>query len=122
MFVHLSMYNSTAARIIDKKSSAFKLAPPTSTPSTSCWPDDRAQSEKLYSIMMDLSKKMHFTDSTIASHMGLYARGFDAGFPRKPMSLPPFDDPKYREIRAFLQAGFDELSIEMETGDDKLAA
>lgn len=81
--------------------------------------EDVPRSEKLYSVMMDLSKKMHFTDSTIASHMGLYARGFDAGFPRKPMSLPPFDDPKYKEIRAFLQAGFDELGIEMETGDDK---
>jgi hypothetical protein len=67
----------------------------------------------------DLSKKMHFTDSTIASHMGLYARGFDAGFPRKPMILPPFDDPKYKEIRSFLKKGFDELGIEMERGDDK---
>jgi 4-hydroxy-tetrahydrodipicolinate synthase len=78
---------------------------------------DRERSEKAYLVMMDLSKKMHFTDSTIASHMGLYARGFDAGFPRKPMVLPPFDDPKYEEIRVLLQKGFDELGIEMETGD-----
>jgi len=78
----------------------------------------RERSEKAYMLMMDLSKKMHFTDSTIASHMGLYARGFDAGFPRKPMMLPPFDDPKYREIRSFLMEGFDELGIEMEMGDD----
>jgi len=78
---------------------------------------DRERSEKAYLVMMDLSKKMHFTDSTIASHMGLYARGFDAGFPRKPMVLPPFDDPKYEEIRVLLQKGFDELGIEMETVD-----
>jgi dihydrodipicolinate synthase/N-acetylneuraminate lyase len=78
---------------------------------------DQVRSEKLYTVMLDLSKKMHFTDSTIASHMGLYARGFDAGFPRKPMVLPPFDDPKYREIRSFLKKGFDELRLEMEVGD-----
>ncbi len=80
---------------------------------------DRERSEKAYMVMMDLSKKMHFTDSTIASHMGLYARGFDGGFPRKPMILPPFDDPKYKEIRNFLKKGFDELGMEMEIGEDK---
>jgi len=80
---------------------------------------DRERSEKAYMVMMDLSKKMHFTDSTMASHMGLYARGFDGGFPRKPMILPPFDDPKYREIRSLLKKGFDELGLEMETGDDR---
>jgi dihydrodipicolinate synthase/N-acetylneuraminate lyase len=77
---------------------------------------DQGRSEKAYLVMMDLSKKMHFTDSTIASHMGLYARGFDAGLPRKPMVLPPFDDPKYKEIHSLLQRGFDELGIEMEIG------
>ena len=77
---------------------------------------DRDKLEKTYMVMMDLSKKMHFTDSTIVSHMGLYARGFDAGFPRKPMLLPAFDNPKYKEIRTFLKKGFDELGIEMETG------
>ncbi len=80
---------------------------------------DRAKSEQAYLVMMDLSKKMHFTDSTIASHMGLYARGFDAGFPRKPKVLPPFGVPQYKEIRTFLQEGFDELGIEMELGEDK---
>lgn len=80
---------------------------------------DRERSEKAYMVMMDLSKKMHFTDSTIASHMGLYARGFDGGFPRKPKILPPFDDPKYGEIRGFLKKGFDELGLDMEIGDDK---
>ena len=78
---------------------------------------DQGKAEKAYLVMMDLSKKMHFTDSTIASHMGLYARGFDAGFPRRPMVLPPFDDPKYEEIRGLLRKGFDELGIVMETGD-----
>lgn len=76
---------------------------------------DRERSEKAYIVMMALSKKMHFTDSTIASHMGLYARGFDGGFPRKPMILPAFDDPKYKEIKSFLKKGFDELGMEMES-------
>jgi 4-hydroxy-tetrahydrodipicolinate synthase len=77
---------------------------------------DQARSEQVYVVMMDLSKKMHFTDSTIASHMGLYARGFEAGFPRKPMVLPPFDAPKYSEIRGILQEGFEKLGLEMEMG------
>jgi hypothetical protein len=68
--------------------------------------------------MMDLSKKMHFTDSTVVSHMGLYARGYDAGFPRRPKVLPPFDDAKYKEIRQILRQGFDELGLSMELGDD----
>lgn len=80
---------------------------------------DLEGAERAYLVMMDLSRKMHFTDSTIASHMGLYARGFDGGFPRKPMILPPFDEPKYREIRGILRKGFDELGIEMEIGDDR---
>jgi dihydrodipicolinate synthase/N-acetylneuraminate lyase len=81
---------------------------------------DQERSEKAYTVMMDLSKKMHFTDSTVVSHMGLYARGFDAGFPRKPKYLPPFDAPKYKEIRGLLEEGFDELEIEMELGDDRV--
>lgn len=79
---------------------------------------DIKKSEKLYLGMLDLSKKMHFTDSTIASHMGLYARGFKAGYPRKPMHLPPFEEPKYREIREFLQKGFTQLDLEFETGKE----
>jgi dihydrodipicolinate synthase/N-acetylneuraminate lyase len=74
-------------------------------------------SEKAYLVMMDISAKLHFTDSTIASHMALYARGFNAGFPRKPMLLPPFDSPKYAEIRTVLQNGFDSLGLPMKTGD-----
>jgi dihydrodipicolinate synthase/N-acetylneuraminate lyase len=74
--------------------------------------------EKIYMVMMDLSAKLHFADSTIASHMALYARGFNAGFPRRPMALPAFDSPKYKEIRVFLQKGFQDLGLEMELGDD----
>jgi dihydrodipicolinate synthase/N-acetylneuraminate lyase len=75
---------------------------------------DRAR--KAYLVMMDLSAKLHFTDSTIASHMALYARGYDAGFPRKPMLLPRFDDPKYTEVRAQLERGFAELGLPLERG------
>lgn len=77
---------------------------------------DQEKSEKVYLGMMDLSAKLHFTDSTIASLMALHARGFDAGFPRKPMQLPPFDDPKYQEIRQWLEAGFADLGMTLETG------
>jgi len=76
------------------------------------WPRAR----KAYLVMMDLSAKLHFADSTVASHMALYARGYDAGFPRKPMLLPPFSDPKYAEIRAQLAAGFKQLDLPFETG------
>lgn len=85
--------------------------------STFC--DDVPRSEKAYLTMLDLSQKLHFTDSTIASHMALYARGYYAGFPRLPMALPPFDDPKYREIREALQRGFDALGLELTMGDDR---
>jgi dihydrodipicolinate synthase/N-acetylneuraminate lyase len=76
---------------------------------------DRAR--KAYLVMMDLSAKLHFADSTIASHMALYARGFDAGYPRKPMVLPDFKDPKYGEIRGWLEEGFKELGIPFTAGD-----
>lgn len=75
---------------------------------------ERAQDA--YLVMMELSAKLHFTDSTIASHMALYARGFDAGFPRKPMLLPRFNDPKYAEIRTILEKGFADLGLSFETG------
>lgn len=80
---------------------------------------DTPRAEKAYLVMMDLSRKLHFTDSTIASHMGLYARGYYAGVPRLPMALPPFDDPKYKEIREVLKRGFAELELELSTGDDR---
>ncbi|MBU2531919.1 MAG: dihydrodipicolinate synthase family protein [Alphaproteobacteria bacterium] len=70
---------------------------------------DRAR--KAYLVMMRLSGKLHFTDSTIASHMALYARGFDAGYPRKPMLLPPLGDAKYAEIRSAIEQAFDELGL-----------
>ncbi|NWF69152.1 MAG: dihydrodipicolinate synthase family protein [Chloroflexi bacterium] len=77
---------------------------------------DTEKAEKMYLLMLDLSAKLHFTDSTLASHMALYARGFDAGFPRKPMQLPPFDSPKYGEIRQWLEAGFAEAGLKLEVG------
>jgi dihydrodipicolinate synthase/N-acetylneuraminate lyase len=76
---------------------------------------DRAR--QAYLVMMDLSAKLHFADSTVASHMALYARGHDAGFPRRPMLLPPFQDPKYAEIRGWLEQGFAALGLRLETGD-----
>jgi len=78
--------------------------------------DERERARKVYLVMMDLSTKMHFTDSTIASHMALYARGFDAGFPRRPMLLPRFDDPKYAEIRTWLERSFADLHLALDTG------
>jgi len=78
------------------------------------------RARKAYLVMMDLSAKLHFADSTIASHMALYARGFDAGFPRRPMLLPAFTDPKYHEIRGHLEKGFKELDLPFETGGFQL--
>ena len=77
---------------------------------------DAEKSERFYLAMMDLSAKMHFTNSTIASLMGLYARGYDAGLPRKPMQLPPFDDPKFQEIKRWLREGFEALGMTLQTG------
>jgi dihydrodipicolinate synthase/N-acetylneuraminate lyase len=77
---------------------------------------NQEQSEKLYLLMMDLSAKMHFTDSTIASLMGLYARGYDAGFPRKPMQLPAFDSPRYQEMRQWLEVAFAEAGLHLDVG------
>ena len=74
---------------------------------------DRARAEKLYVAMMDLSAKMHFTDSTIASQMALYARGLDGGHARRPMAIPAQGDPRYTEIAGWLRAAFDHLEIEM---------
>lgn len=62
---------------------------------------DPAMSEKAdeaYLIMQNYLAKMRFTDSTIISHMALKARGFDCGYPRLPMSLPDFSDPKYAQM------------------------
>jgi dihydrodipicolinate synthase/N-acetylneuraminate lyase len=79
---------------------------------------DRAR--KAYLVMMDLSAKLHFADSTIASHMALYARGFDAGHPRRPMLLPPLDHPKYLELREVIAGGFDELGLPFEVASFEL--
>ena len=79
--------------------------------------DEKDKARKIYLVMMDLSAKMHFTDSTIASHMALYARGYDGGYPRKPMLLPPFSDAKYKEIRTWLEQGFAELGLKFTAGN-----
>lgn len=76
--------------------------------------NDSERAEKLYLLMMDLSARLHFTDSTIVSHMALYARGYDAGFPRKPMLLPPFDSPKYQEIKQHLENGFAQAGLSLD--------
>ena len=79
--------------------------------------DETERARKVYLVMMDLSEKLHFTDSTIISHMALYARGFNAGFPRRPMLLPAFSSPKYKEIRTWLEEGFAKLGLPFETGN-----
>ncbi len=79
------------------------------------------KAEKAYMTMMDLSAKLHFADSTIASHMALYARGLDGGYPRRPMALPPFDAPKYRDLCAYMEKAFQELDLRFERGDDHSA-
>lgn len=66
---------------------------------------------KAYVVMMDLSKKMHFTDSTIASHMALKARGFESGYPRKPMILPEQDDHTYAQIKTWIEDAFTILDL-----------
>lgn len=72
---------------------------------------DKAQ--KAYIVMMELSKKMHYTDSTIVSHMALKARGYEPGFPRKPMLLPAQADGKYAQILGWIQDAFDTLGLEL---------
>lgn len=74
---------------------------------------DRASAELLYVVMMDLSAKMHYADSTILSHMALHARGFDGGQPRRPMMLPPLDDPKYATIAGWIAEAFERVGIRL---------
>jgi len=59
----------------------------------------REEAERVYEAIMDFRKIMSVADSTIVSHMALYARGFDAGFPREPMILPDFSDSKYEFMK-----------------------
>jgi dihydrodipicolinate synthase/N-acetylneuraminate lyase len=59
----------------------------------------REKAEKVYEAMMSFRKIMSIADSTIVSHMALYARGFDAGYPRHPMMLPDFKDHKYEFMK-----------------------
>ncbi len=55
----------------------------------------REEAERVYEAMMDFRKVMAIADSTVVSHMALYARGFDGGYPRRPMILPALNDSKY---------------------------
>ena len=63
---------------------------------------------------MKLSGKLLFTVSTIASHMALYARGFNEFFPRKPMLRPAFSDPTYRKLKEAIEAAFVNLGLPFE--------
>ena len=71
------------------------------------------RAEQAYLVMSDLSSRMHFIDSTIVSHVGLYTRGFEAGYPRAPMQLPLRDDPVYEKVRGIIADGFDRLAMDM---------
>ena len=71
--------------------------------------DDMEKAEKAYLIMLNYSKKCKFVDSTIASHMILHARGFDCGCTRAPMSLPPFDDPRYAQLKAEFEEAYGQI-------------
>lgn len=74
---------------------------------------ETARAEEAYLVMSDLSAKMHFTDSTIVSHLGLYTRGYDAGYPRAPMQLPEKGDPVYEKVNGIITDGFARLNLEM---------
>ena len=77
---------------------------------------NQERAELLYVVMMDLSARMHFTDSTIASQMALYARGFDGGYARRPMALPARSDPRYAQIRQWLETAFERVGIPLAVG------
>ena len=40
--------------------------------------------------------------------------------PPRPMIMPGFDNPKYRELRTILEKGFAELDLPFETGSFKV--
>ncbi|MDF2519938.1 MAG: dihydrodipicolinate synthase [Clostridia bacterium] len=69
------------------------------------------KAEKVYEAMMDFRKIMSVADSTVVSHMALYARGFDAGYPRRPMTLPDFNDPKYEFMKNEINKALDILKM-----------
>lgn len=71
----------------------------------------REKAEKVYEAMMDFRKVMAIADSTIVSHMALYARGFDAGYPRRPMILPDFNDPKYEFMKKEINKALEILNM-----------
>jgi dihydrodipicolinate synthase/N-acetylneuraminate lyase len=77
---------------------------------------ENARAAQAYLVMMEVSKAMHFTDSTVASHMALAARGFEPGCVREPMQLPPRNAPKVAELRTMLEVAFRKLNLPLETG------
>ncbi|MCL2616551.1 MAG: dihydrodipicolinate synthase family protein [Defluviitaleaceae bacterium] len=74
-----------------------------------CEAGDFERAEKVYQVMMDYSGKAKFTDSTVASHMILKARGFDCCHPRLPMQLPASDDPKYAQLKSEFDAVMEKI-------------
>lgn len=46
---------------------------------------------------------------------GTDTRGFNGGFARRPMALPPRSDTRYAEIRQWLQSSFERAGIPLET-------
>ena len=82
---------------------------------------DTPPAEKVYLVMLDLSRKLHFTDSTIASHMALYACGDAGGFPRRPWPCRRSTIRNTASARN-LERGFAELALDLEMGDDRTIA
>lgn len=70
--------------------------------------------ERIYLVMMELSRRVQVAESIIASHMALQARGFVAGHPRRPLALPPSGDPRYATVRDALRWACVELGIELQ--------
>jgi dihydrodipicolinate synthase/N-acetylneuraminate lyase len=70
---------------------------------------ETAKAERAYQLSMDLGKKLKFTDSTIVSHMALYARGFDAGYPRKPLRLLDLNGEKCQYMKSEIAKALDIL-------------
>lgn len=83
---------------------------------------DSARAERIYVTMMELSRKAQVADSTIASHMALFARGMGATESRRPLALPSFGDPRYQQLRDALQSAFSTLALPLEADSERLGA
>lgn len=70
---------------------------------------ESAKAERAYQLSMDLGKKLKFVDSTIVSHMALYARGFEAGYPRKPLRLLDLNGAKFQNMKREIANALDVL-------------